>query len=377
MKILVLRNAWRGQDYGGAEELALDLVKELNNQKHEAFIVSGTEAVAEKAKGQNAPFIRGPYSKRQILTKHRFPFLPIYLLDLQKATKAYLQIFKDFKPDLIHATGQQDSIAATKAAGELKIPIIWSDHGELKNSLKKSIMPPWGVPGVLLKRRLGQISALCMVNAEDIDTVRRYAPDAPIKIVPNGVVDKNPDRRQRTTENHIVYESRIIKEKGIFELLEAFKELTATHPEQKLTIAGSGPSEEEAKLYVADNNLQGIVGFVGFVEAAMKDSSIFVLPTYTEAQSLAILKAMMYQKPILTTNIKGNTHFLKNNDNALLVKPQDPKALLEGLQKLVENKKIRDKLAKNARDYYEKHHKLEAVVSEYYTPLYEKVIRQT
>jgi len=367
MKIFVLRNAWKSTDYGGAEEFALTLVGALRLQGVKATLISGTDSLINKAKQSKTPYIEGPYSERQILTKHRFIFLPKYLFDLYIGYRTYLKIFSSEKPDLIHATSQQDSISATSAAAKLGIPVIWSDHGELKNSVGRSVMPPWGVPGLLLKRRLGNINNICMVNPQDVKIVKSFNDSVDITIIPNGVADKKTGIVGPKYD--IVFASRIIREKGIFELLEAYKNLLETKPESSLLIAGSGPSEQQVKNYVERNSLTGIT-IKKYSDEAITYGGIFVLPTYTEAQSLAILKAMMYEKPIITTSIDGNIHFLKNNVNSLLVEPKDSDSLFNALSLLLDDAKLKNTISKNARKQYEQDSNLDSIVRNNYLKLY-------
>jgi len=369
MKIFVLRNAWRTNDFGGAEELALNLVLELNNFQIDAVLITGTKSLLKKAVEATAPVIECPYSKHQILTKHRAIFLPKYIVDLYLSYRSYLKIFRKHMPDIIHATGQQDCVAATSAANKLDIPIVWSDHGELKNSIGFGYKPPWGIPGILLKKRLAQIKALLMVNPLDVKFIKSLNTDIQIKIVPNGVIDKQ--RKKEKSKFDIVFASRVIKEKGIFELLVAFEKISKTLPKITLLIAGDGPSLQIIKNIVKRKSIKNVI-FSSYKDKAINEASCFVLPTYTEAQSLAILKAMMYQTPIVTTRIDGNTHFLSNGLTALLVEPRDSASLAKALVNALTNKKAMKKMAIRARTQYSQKNVLSKIVEKYYIPIYKE-----
>jgi len=367
MKIFILRNAWKTTDFGGAEELAINLVLELNKPKTHVVLMTGTKSLLERARKANAPIIEGPYSKHQILTKHRFIYLPKYLFDLYIGYRSYLKIFSAEKPDLIHATGQQDSISATSAAKKLGIPIIWSDHGELKNSIGFKFMPPWSIPGFLLMKQLRKVSALCMVNPVDIEFVKSINKHIPIVRVPNGISDKFSSKKNKKFD--LVFASRVIKEKGIFELLNSYIEIIKTRPQTNLLISGEGPSLDDVKLFIKNRNLAN-VAIEEYSDENIKNARIFVLPTYTEAQSLAILKAMMYQTPIVTTSIDGNTHFLKHNKDAILIPPKDVESLTKELLQVLDNKLSSEKFAITARKEFLQSYDLGKIVKKYYIPLY-------
>lgn len=370
MKIFILRNAWKTTDFGGAEELALNLVSELINQHQNAFLITGTKTLLLKSRKASIPVIIGPYSKRQILTKHRFIFIPIYLFDLYIAYRKYIKLFSIEKPDIIHTTGQQDSISATSAATKLGIPVIWSDHGELKNSVGFKLMPPWGIAGYLLKKRLSDIKALLMVNPSDIEFVRSININIPIRIVPNGIPDKI--NTNKIIENDIVFASRVIREKGIFELINAFEVISVMKPKTNLLIAGEGPALSKVKEMVKRRKLKKIT-FSSYSDKMIENARIFVLPTYSEAQSLAILKAMMYKTPVVTTGIDGNKHFLEHRKTAILVDSQDSKSLADGILFVQENRNIAKNIALNARKQYEQKNELGLVVEKYYIPIYNEI----
>jgi glycosyltransferase involved in cell wall biosynthesis len=363
MKIFIIRNAWRHADYGGAEEFAISLTMTLNQQGAEAILVSGSKALLNKAAETSTPYVVGQYSTHQILTKHRAVFLPKYLIDIFFAYRSYLKLFGKEQPDIVHCNGQQDSISATFAAHKLGIPVIWSDHGELKNSMRFSFMPPWGIPGLLLRKAAKKTTKLLMINQKDIQTVKKSLQNSKIITIPNGVIDRYDPNVKRTTD--LVFASRVIREKGIFELLSAFEVVKKTHPKLRLVIAGDGPSLSQAKKIA----LKDVV-FKSYADEDIRTAGVFILPTYTEAQSLAILKAMMYKTPIISTNIDGNTHFLTHKKHALLVEPRNYKELAYSIELLLSDVSLRDSMVATSRELYEKNYKLSTIVRDIYIPLY-------
>lgn len=369
MKVFIIRNAWRHADHGGAENMADCLVRELVAQGVDATLVTGSAALVNKAEQHNTPHVSGPFSTHQILTKHRAVYIPKYLYDLWRGYKVYKKLFSDQKPNIVHAMGQQDCISATAAAHSLGIPVIWTDHGELKNSLKFSFMPPFGIPGWLMKRQLKHVTALLMPNQADIAFVQSKAPHVRIIEVPNGVQDEKSSTPAEQSYD-LVFASRVIREKGIFELLEAYKKLVETRPNTTMIISGEGPSLEVARKFVADNKLSNVT-FTDYDDSFIPRSSLFVLPTYTEAQSLAILKSMMFETPVITTNIDGNTHFLTHKQTAYLVEPQNSDALYAAIVHLLDHPAEAQAMAARARKQFLEKSSLEAIVKIHYIPLYE------
>ena len=122
-----------------------------------------------------------------------------------------------------------------------------------------------------------------------------------LKITENTRNDKN---------TVLLFLSRFIKEKGVYELLTAFKCLHEKIPNLKLILAGDGPEKTNMQQYVYENSLQNAVEFCGFVRdekkaKILKSADIFVFPTYSEGCPVSLLEAMAAGLPIITTPAGG------------------------------------------------------------------------
>ena len=115
------------------------------------------------------------------------------------------------------------------------------------------------------------------------------------------------------TKKVIVYLSRIISEKGIFLLIDAFRNVYAVHQDVELIIAGEiGLSEEngDKSLFMEKIKLTGI-NYKGVVSEQMKEdilnqANIVVLASmYGEGLPMILLEAQLYQCIIITTNVPG------------------------------------------------------------------------
>ena len=120
-------------------------------------------------------------------------------------------------------------------------------------------------------------------------------------VIPNAVELK----RFKTTSNiskiqqgHIVFLGRLVERKGVLQLLKAFKWLQQTHPNTRLTIAGTGPLLPALERYVIDNHLSGAVIFAGYVSEHDKplllaSAQIACFPAlYGESFGIVLIEAM-------------------------------------------------------------------------------------
>ena len=139
--------------------------------------------------------------------------------------------------------------------------------------------------------------------------------------------------------------------KGHKFLLEAFESLYKNHGNIKLLLIGDGTEKENLLKQIKNYNSKNSILFLGTrndVPKLLKISDIFVLPTIFEGMSNAIMEAMACELPIITTNIPENLSIL-NNNSALLIPSKNTHALLQSINKLITNSKLRRSLGKNAK----------------------------
>lgn len=86
--------------------------------------------------------------------------------------------------------------------------------------------------------------------------------------------------------------------------------------------------------------------------AKVAAAEIFVLPSYIEGLSLALIDATMLKKAIITTNIDGNPEVVQDSLNGLLVPAKDQQALARAMNKLLENPALVQVFARASREKY-------------------------
>ncbi len=150
-----------------------------------------------------------------------------------------------------------------------------------------------------------------------------------------GMIDKIPDTRM------FVYCGRLLREKGIFLLLDAFEVLSKKYPEIKLFIIGSGPEEKTCQSRVIKKGLGGRVTFLGKVssetiQTLYKERPVFVNPSfYTEGLQISLLEAAASGLPIITTQVGGVKELLEANKSALFVIPQESESLAAAMEEYI------------------------------------------
>lgn len=163
--------------------------------------------------------------------------------------------------------------------------------------------------------------------------------------------------RKRNEKIQILFLARMEAEKGIYELLEAFKLLKKEFKNIELILAGKGGAYEDVKKYI--HNLEGVemVGHIEGEEKAeiFKKSDIYVLPSYSEGLPVSILEAMAFGLPIITTPVGGLKHFFKEESMGYTVKPKNTKDLTVALKCLMLNPSKMVKIGKFNFNYAQKY----------------------
>ena len=149
---------------------------------------------------------------------------------------------------------------------------------------------------------------------------------------------------------------KINQRKGIFDLFEAIAQLPANYQKQiELIIAGSGEIDKAIAL-AQDLKIDSLVSFPGWVNTQQRDcllkkADVFLLPSYNEGLPMALLEAMSWKLPAITTPVGGIPEIVIHKENGLLVEPGNIEELLESIQTLIDDESLRLSLGNAA---YEK-----------------------
>jgi len=126
---------------------------------------------------------------------------------------------------------------------------------------------------------------------------------------------------------NVLFVSRIIREKGVFELVDACALLQSDYPQLKLYIAGEGPDLADVRQYVASRDIDHVV-FCGQVVGhdkciLFKSAKVLCLPSYSEGLPVTLLEALYFGLPVVTTRVGGIPSVIKEGVNGYFVEPGD------------------------------------------------------
>lgn len=184
--------------------------------------------------------------------------------------------------------------------------------------------------------------------------LREGIPEEKIAVVPN-ILELEKLSKLKVEQHdpvRILYIGNYEKFKGPQILLEALKGIERDY---KANFYGSGSLEKWMKNFVRENNLQEKIKIYGEVSyekipQIYKENDIVVFPSIIgEAFGRVALEAMASGKVVIASKIGGVVDIIEDGKNGLLVKPGDKEELINIIKTLIQNRKFRDDLCKEAR----------------------------
>jgi glycosyltransferase involved in cell wall biosynthesis len=147
--------------------------------------------------------------------------------------------------------------------------------------------------------------------------------------------------------------ANLYKTKDLKNLIEAIHILLTLDFKLSTIIIGSGPEQNELIGLIKKYKLNKKVYLLGSIKNAsryLKAFDIYVCSSVKEGFPYSILEAMQAEVPIITTNVGGIPEMIKNNQSGLLINAKDPEIMAEKIKLLINNKNLRNKLSKNAKE---------------------------
>lgn len=192
------------------------------------------------------------------------------------------------------------------------------------------------------------------------DLLNHHITSKPIKVLGYGNV-RGVDMeyfkpKPRNTEDvfTFVFIGRIVKDKGINELVAAFKRVNEKHKHVRLVLVG--PKEDnldpilpETAAEIHSNNAITEVGSQKDVRPFYQNADALVFPSYREGFPNVVLEAGAMGLPSIVTDINGSREIIVESKNGTIIPPHDEQALYEAMLNWVENPQEVASMAANAR----------------------------
>ena len=154
-----------------------------------------------------------------------------------------------------------------------------------------------------------------------------------------------------------IFVGRLLREKGIFEFIDAARAIKAEHPEVGFVVLGSpdsNPSSVTAER-VGGWVDEGLITWPGHVDVRpwLARSTVFVLPSYREGVPRSTQEAMALGKPVITTDVPGCRDTVVDGDNGFLVPSKDAPALQAAMLRFVADRGLIATMGRRSRQIAE------------------------
>lgn len=306
----------------------------------------------------------------------------------RKNKKEMLKAIKDFQPDIIHLNNFQRQLSESivEAAKEKNIPVVFTAHdlqaicpsitmldnnknicelcknGKYLNCIKKKC-----VKNSLLKSILASIEGkfyrVKKVYNKEIDWIVTPSEFYKQKMIEDGIGEKHITAIHNFIEldkynleiqddGYGLYIGRLSKEKGIFNLIEAFSNIK----NQRLYIVGEGPERKRIESIITEKGLNDKIILVGYinqeeVKEYLRKARFVVVPSiWYENCPYSVMEALAIGKPVIGADIAGIPELVKDKVNGFLYKYDSILDLKSKMEIMYENPELAKKYGKKGKE---------------------------
>jgi len=381
MKILYV-TASMSSEWGGPTKVVAELTEKLVEKGIEIAIFLPFK------RGEESKIVKPKGVELQLFPQNFIDKLwTSYSLGFAKAIQESI-----YKFDIIHIheIWHYPQYIAYKAAKKAGKPYVITIHGSLDpwclgyKSFKKKIYA-----SLIQKSVLKEANVIHAITDEEVKQIKNFVNTDNIIMVPNGINPedfKNLPLREEFEKNYpnlkgkkvILFLGRIHPKKGLDLLANAFGIVAKERDDVCLLIAGPDSDGYKDKIMqtIKKEQVSNKVIFTGMLKdqnklVALGGADIFILPSYSEGFSMAILEAMICKLPVIITR-QCNFPEVAEYEAGIVIEP-NLKRLTEALNILLNNSKLCKKMGENGHKLILKKYTWNKIANQM-IKLYEKIL---
>ena len=357
--------------FGGILFLAVDLARELANEKHEVVIYTTDLDFANNPNTFNKKLPREENIQNfKIIRSHVWFSIKLFFV----SPGLYFRMINS-QQDIIHTIGIRSfqSFVGALVAYKKKIPLFVSDQGGLTthpdlhtNNVWTKIL--YKIQSPMIRFIIKQAKKIIVANEYEKKIFSRLTDENRIEVVRNGINLENMKssvdfkKKYAVNQNYFLFLGRFHRVKGIDTLLKAIN-LIKDHPimyNVKLVVMGVDFGfEEEMLKMIKEMDLDNIIKVIKNppredVIAAYKESEFLVLPSRWELSPLTPLEGFAFKKPTISTKAHGIPYTLHDRKDSILVETENYKELSDMIIDLLNDKKKCERLGMEGYEFVHK-----------------------
>ena len=286
-----------------------------------------------------------------------------------KSLWALVKLFRRERPDIVHANTPKASLLGMVAAVLCRVPNriytvtglrFETTQGVLRFVLKtmeritclcatKVIPEGDGVKSILLRERITRKPMQKVfngnINGVDLEWYDRT----------ESVMQRASEVRGDSTDFTFVFIGRIVRDKGVNELVEAFSRLANERSDVRLMLVGRfeddlDPLPQHTKKQIESNERISFVGYQSDVRPYLVASDVLVLPSYREGFPNVVLQAGAMGLPVIVTDVNGSDEAICSGVNGVIVPKYSSEVLYCAMSDMVSDRDATANMAAVARE---------------------------
>jgi len=337
-------------------------------------------------KGNKVTIITSNYGNRRKLEKqngfnvYRFPSVGIprsegeYTLAFPFFKKIY-EIFRKENIEIVHChTPSPLALSCISAAEKMNIPKVGTHHLLAETFSLNTLLRSKTLETLfyeILNRFYNRLDLVTGPSCYAIKILQKHGLKVKSEVVSNGIdlANFSPSSEYKSflrkfnldkESKKILFVGRLMKEKGLDILFQAYQLVNERIPNTRLILVGKGYLRKELEKLAEKLGVDDKVIFTGFIsdellKQAYSASDIFVLPSRAETQSLVLLEASAMGLPLVGAKITAIPELVKDGWNGYTFEPENHEDLAQKIIKILSNGKLMEKFSKNSLKLAEKH----------------------
>ncbi len=297
-------------------------------------------------------------------------------IEIVKYLRRIQKTIKQINPDVCLTFTPRQNIYGNIVCKTLGVPVLSNITGTGVPFHIKGLV--YGFGRLLYRMVLKNPTTVFFQNMDDFEHLvgEGYVKKEQAVLIPGSGIETEkflPQPKELTNKFVFLFVGRLVKIKGIEELVVAAKNILKDYKDCEFWIVGPLWLQNTAKLTITQNDLDnwkkdGIIykGETKDVRPFIAQCDCFVLPSYREGLSNSLLEAASMEKPIVTTNVTGCKDVVTDGLNGILCEPKNAASLEAGLRKMLElTQEQRIEMGKQGRIKVKKEYEKSIVVDKY------------
>lgn len=340
MKTIAIFSGYALPHLGGIERYVHNFSNELLKRGYRVIIISSNyDNFSSFEEKENLINIRIPIHN---IFKSRYP-----IPKKNKEFKELMNKLNEYNIDriIVNTRFHLTTLVGAKYGKKNNIPVYLIEHGSNHLSVNNKVLDFFGAiyEHVLTHHVKKYVNYYYGVSKDATDWQKHFKIESD-GIWYNSIVrfDEGVKINKSNSKTTILYAGRILKDKGVEDLILAYKKLEKKYKNTELLIAGDGNFLEDIQKYKSKNiKILGKVNFDELVNIFAK-TNIFVHPShYPEGLPTCILEAGLMKCAVIATPNGGTKYFL-NGKNGIVVETEEE--LVKALDKLLSDKNLIKKM---------------------------------